>query len=488
VSLFSSNNKTVTWPLQLTGFGTLKFVDNFTYTTTLPFNTYNGTINVNRVTTNINSAAMTPVGAISIINGVFTCTSFTHAGGSLTLDDGGGLDVRNEFIFPFGIVNTLNGTVLRCVGFTYSGSTTGSINFDSGYINVTGDGAAFSVWSTPSNSTLTITDTGGGVILSNTGFTSRTINQGTSDIESKSINFFITTGTGYVIFEGGSPRPLVSPIKSLTFTNFGGYCVQTSPIIKLYGNLSISSSMVYQPTNTYFSASTGNKTIATAGNVTLDKNFIIDSTASYRLLDNVNGTSKWTLNRGTLELNRKTLSVQQFTSTSSTNRTLNMTSSTILMTSNVVDTSAIWTVTNTLVIQSNTGSNIYFVGNNIGVPGNNIFNGGGNSYNLVGIKDNGYASGININGSNSFVTLQQDIYTATTCTFQSGTINTVTNFNISGKDANNLATIRSSTPGTQFTLSKSSGIVSVQFTRVQDSNATGGARWFALKKRGNIDG
>jgi hypothetical protein len=158
------------------------------------------------------------------------------------------------------------------------------------------------------------------------------------------------------------------------------------------------------------------------------------------------------------------------------------------MTSNVVDTSAIWTVTNTLVIQSNTGSNIYFVGNDIGVPGNNIFNGGGNSYNLVGIKDNGYAGGININGSNRFVTLQQDIYTATTCTFQSGTITTVTNFNISGKDANNLATIRSSTPGTQFTLSKSSGIVSVQFTRVQDSNATGGARWFALKKRGNIDG
>lgn len=49
-------------------------------------------------------------------------------------------------------------------------------------------------------------------------------------------------------------------------------------------------------------------------------------------------------------------------------------------------------------------------------------------------------------------------------------------------------TIESSTPGSQFTLSQSSGTVNATNTTITDSNATGGATWNAFVTNGNIDG
>lgn len=67
---------------------------------------------------------------------------------------------------------------------------------------------------------------------------------------------------------------------------------------------------------------------------------------------------------------------------------------------------------------------------------------------------------------------------ATTITFEAGSTTIVTDFTIQGV-AGNLVTINSSVPGTQFTLSKSSGTVSTDYLIIQDSNATGGATWDA---------
>ena len=67
---------------------------------------------------------------------------------------------------------------------------------------------------------------------------------------------------------------------------------------------------------------------------------------------------------------------------------------------------------------------------------------------------------------------------ATTITFEAGSTTIVTDFTIQGV-AGNLVTINSSVPGTQFTLSKSSGTVSTDYLIIQDSNATGGATWYA---------
>ena len=68
---------------------------------------------------------------------------------------------------------------------------------------------------------------------------------------------------------------------------------------------------------------------------------------------------------------------------------------------------------------------------------------------------------------------------ASTITFEAGSVTTVTDFTLAGTNGA-LVAIKSTIPGTQFTLSKSSGNVTANYLSIQDSNATGGAYWDAL--------
>jgi hypothetical protein len=69
---------------------------------------------------------------------------------------------------------------------------------------------------------------------------------------------------------------------------------------------------------------------------------------------------------------------------------------------------------------------------------------------------------------------------AITITFEAGSTTTVTNFTLIGEGEGSLLYLQSSVPGTQYTLSKSSGTVTASYLAIQDSNATGGAYWDAL--------
>jgi hypothetical protein len=72
-----------------------------------------------------------------------------------------------------------------------------------------------------------------------------------------------------------------------------------------------------------------------------------------------------------------------------------------------------------------------------------------------------------------------------TLTFYAGRTYTVTNFNVSGT-AGNLVSLISTGTSTRFSLSKSSGTVSVDYVSIQDSNATGGANWYAGTHSTNV--
>lgn len=74
---------------------------------------------------------------------------------------------------------------------------------------------------------------------------------------------------------------------------------------------------------------------------------------------------------------------------------------------------------------------------------------------------------------------------ATTITFEAGSTTTVTNFTITGESGAPV-TINSSVPGTQFTLTKATGNVSSDYLIIQDSNATGGATWYAGANSSNV--
>jgi hypothetical protein len=109
------------------------------------------------------------------------------------------------------------------------------------------------------------------------------------------------------------------------------------------------------------------------------------------------------------------------------------------------------------------------------------FAGGGATYPTL---NQGGAGALTISGNNSFGDLTATTRPST-ITFTISTIQTFTDFTLSGT-AGNLVTINSSSAGTQATLSKTSGTVSVGYLSIRDSNATGGANWSAGNTSVNV--
>ena len=113
-----------------------------------------------------------------------------------------------------------------------------------------------------------------------------------------------------------------------------------------------------------------------------------------------------------------------------------------------------------------------------------FFSGGGKTfYNFNKLSGAGQVTMLD---SNTFNNISNTI-TPTTFRFAPSTTTTINNqFQIAGTSGN-LATINSSSPGTKFNISRSSGLISVNYLAYQDSNATGGAVWQALASNGNVD-
>jgi hypothetical protein len=100
------------------------------------------------------------------------------------------------------------------------------------------------------------------------------------------------------------------------------------------------------------------------------------------------------------------------------------------------------------------------------------FAGAGGSYGTLVQAGTG---ALTIYGNNTFADIQATTRPST-ITFAAGTTQSLANFTLSGT-AGNLVTINSDTPGTQFTLTKPSGTLTLNYLSIQDSNVTGGAYW-----------
>jgi hypothetical protein len=108
-----------------------------------------------------------------------------------------------------------------------------------------------------------------------------------------------------------------------------------------------------------------------------------------------------------------------------------------------------------------------------------IFDGGDKTYYNLNI-----GASIDLSGDNTFNTISNSAQPIT-IQFDSGSTQTVTNFAMSGT-AGNLVTLRGQQTSPRWILSKASGTVSSDYLSIRNSDATGGAAWYAGANSTNL--
>lgn len=185
---------------------------------------------------------------------------------------------------------------------------------------------------------------------------------------------------------------------------------------------------------------------------------------------NINGTLRTSdllvADQGTLNTNNNTITVSSLASING--GTLNLGSSTVTLTNsiggNIINASSSSTInygTSTIVIAATAATTTFFSSPQ-------------SFYNI----DIATSSSVTIfSGSHSFNSLSNSVQPVT-LKFPATYTQTFSNFSLSGTPGNLVNLNTSSGTGT-FTLSKSSGIVSLDYLSITNSTATGGASWFA---------
>ena len=439
------------------------FYGNFTYGSGIT-PTGSGTYNFsNRSTKTLNSGGITfpqnvtidaPGGGIQLItNNLTVDTADTTTLTSGTLD--------------------LNNLVLTTGQFSSSNSNTRTIAFGTGNISCSGTGT---VWTTATSGNLTTTGTQV-VNVTSSGSTAITVSSGALS-EANSISFNFTGGTYALTFLGTSSHTA----RNVNFTGYAGTWQAIGSSVIIYGNLTLSTGMSLSASgNTlFFGATSGIKTITSNGK-TMDFTPRFDGVGgTWRLEDALTFGSTRVINfaNGTVNLNGFTLTAGRGTVLLGT-KNITFNGGTLLLTdaatttwNNAAPTNFTTTAgTGTGTISMTSASAKTFVG-------------GGSVYNCT--LNQGGAGTLTITGANTFNDIANTNATASQITFPASTTTTVNAFTLSGSSGN-LVSIRSSTPGTRFTLSDASGTVSVSFLDIQDSNATGGATWQAFTANGNVD-
>jgi autotransporter-associated beta strand protein len=184
------------------------------------------------------------------------------------------------------------------------------------------------------------------------------------------------------------------------------------------------------------------------------------------------------LNNGTFDANGYNVTCGHFYSNGSSTRALLMGSGTWTLGTGY---SGGWIVVSTNLTFDAETSTIVSPGDGYDV---NTFAGGGLTYNNVTFGTSAYNT--TITGSNTFNNLT--INGPKTVNFTAGTTQTINGTFSATGTAGNVITMQSTSAGSAFTLSKSSGTVSADYISLQDSTATGGAIWLPGLNSTNVSG
>ena len=360
--------------------------------------------------------------------------------------------------------------------FSSSNSNTRTIAFGTGNISCSGTGT---VWNISTSTSLTTTGTQV-VNITSVGATAITVNPGTLS-EANSISYNFTGGTYALTFSGIFFSS--QTVKNVDFTGYAGTWQAIGFNSNIYGNLTLSTgmSLTASSNSLIFAATSDTKTITSNGKM-MDFPITFDGVGgTWQLQDamTLGSTRTATLTNGTLDLFGKTFTVGTRFTTATGTKNITFNGGTLVCPD--ANTTSFNNASPTgFTTTAGTGTGII----SMTAATAKTFSGNGSTYNCT--LNQGGAGTLTITGANTFNDITETVPTANQITFPASTTTTVNNFTLSGT-AGNLVSIRSSTPGTRFTLSKSSGAVSVSYVDIQDSNATGGATWQATTTNGNVD-
>lgn len=276
--------------------------------------------------------------------------------------------------------------------------------------------------------------------------------------------FFDQAGT-YTVTLSGALNCLDFTVSAGTVT-FSG----TPTTLYVYGSINFIAGTVFSATfgATGFLLRGIGKTITTNGTAFTNANIYLNavgSTPSYTLIDALTARGFF-LNNADINLNGLTVTV------TGTSTSFFYATSTLNFGSNG---GIIFSSTGSLSMASTNACTFSGTGT---IRFNATSNLGGQSSTFTGVTlIKGGTGTLTISGSNTFDAIQNATQPVT-FNFTSGTTTTVTNFNVSGISGS-LVTLKASSAGSQFTISKSSGTVSSNYLSVKDSAATGGASWYA---------
>ena len=378
-------------------------------------------------------------GTLQFLDNITTATSFQVFTGTLDLND-----------FD-----------LTCLTFASSNTNTRSIDFaTSSEINVTGNNAIVFGLQTVDNFSYTGTPVINFTYSGSTG--TRNIRFGstlpTAASETNSLNINVSNGSDIVNIS-------TSRFKNLNFTGFSG-TLDTALNNTIYEDLVISSGMTLSATDSAinFAATSGTQEVTTAGK-TFDFPVTVNALgATVQLQDalTIGSTKTLTLTAGTLDSNDFDVTAGAFSSNTTNTRALDLGSSDWTLSGS--DT--VWDATDGTGLTVTPGTSSITLTSASAYT----FAGGGKTYydlNLNGDAD------VTLLGSNTFnqLSVAEDNLTIT---FEAGTNTTVAGFSADGTSGN-LILMRSSTPGTVWEMTDTSGSVSVSYGDIQDMNAKGGA-------------
>jgi hypothetical protein len=267
-----------------------------------------------------------------------------------------------------------------------------------------------------------------------------------------------------------------SVCKNLNFTGFSGTFSRGGSAHSIYGDFTLSPTMTFgSGVGTINVIKSGSPSVITCNGKAINTPFEIYGAGATFADKFLMGAGRVLgFSSGTLDANNKDVDVPGFRLIAGT-KTLTLGSGTWTITGNGLAWDAQTNVTG-LTVSASTATI------SMTSATAKTFAGGAKTWPTL---NQGGAGALTVQQSNTFANITNTVQPAT-ITLTSGTTQTVTDFDASGTSGN-LITLNASTPGSQATLSDSSGTNSVSFVDIKDISATGGAVWEAYTSNGNVD-